>query len=209
MWCEYDEESDRDSGEDRSDDGRRTATVSSSRRASEIFRHRHLHRRPTRLLRFSVQSLEGHVCDDEDEDSDTDDGESETDGEDRSDGDEGEDERVTASRLLRRERWGRSNGPNRDPSVRRRGARSRGKRASGARTSKKKKKKKEDEEQEEFDEVDCQRKEELASMLRSLRVAIRRMDGALTEDKVWLWSGRARACARDGSLQVLATSAAP
>eukprot|EP00903_Cladosiphon_okamuranus_P005884 g5820.t1 len=184
MWCEYDEESDRDSGGDSGDYGRRTATVSgkNSRGASKIFRRRqHLHRRPNRLLRFSVQSLEGHVCDDEDEDSDTDDGESETDREDRSDGGEGEDERVTSGRSLRWERRGRSNGPSRGPREGQRGAGSRRKRLSGARTSNKRE---QEEGQEEFDEVDCQRKEELASVLRRLRVAIRRMDGALTEEKV-------------------------
>lgn len=173
MWCEYDDDSDHGSGDDIDDGGRGAATT--GRRASEMFGRR----RPQRLLRFSVLSLDGHVCDDEDEDSETDDGESEADGEDESDGDE----RVTSRRSWLGGRRGRSSGPSHGSRERRRGAGNRGERASGARKSSKK-----TEEEEEFDEVDCQRKEELASVLRRLRVAIRRMDGALTEEKVWFVS---------------------
>lgn len=173
MWCEYDDDSDRDSGEDSGDGGRRTSTV--GRRAGEIFRHR----RPSRLLRFSVLSLDGHVCDDEDEDSETDDGESGTDREDESDEDDGDDHRANSSRSMRWERRRRSNDPSHGSRARGAGGGTKGRRPPGARKTKEEK-----EEEEEFDEVDCQRKEELASVLRRLRVAIRRMDGAVTEEKV-------------------------
>eukprot|EP00752_Nemacystus_decipiens_P007119 g6377.t1 len=198
MWCEYDDDdSDHDGGGDCGSDGgggRRTASI--SRGTGEMFRQRPSHH----LLRFSVQSLDGNVCDDEDEDSETDDGESETDGEDRSDGDE----RATSSRSLRWERRERSNNPSRSSRDERGGAWNRGERASGGRKSRKKKEKEKD-----FDEVDCQRKEELASVLRRLRVAIRRMDGALTEEKVRCMARRVvRVAAMTASTSELVTTAA-
>lgn len=180
MWCEYDDDSDQDSSEERRDEKRGTATV--PRRASM---HPFSHRRPHRLLRILVQTLDGRVCDDEDEDSETDDGESETDREAESGGDDERDIRTTSRRSLWWERRRhRSNDLPRGNGDASRVSRERGrragnrwmKRASGARTSKR--------EDEELDEVDCQRKEELASVLRRLRVAIRRMDGVLTEEKV-------------------------
>lgn len=182
MWCEYDDDSDGDIGEDGRDEGRGTASTG---RGANKHRSRRRHQ-PHRLLRVSVQTLDGHVCDDEDEDSETDDGESETDNEGESDGDERDerDERAAPSRPLRWGRRGRGNDPPRGTSGVSRVSRGKGpgdgkkgRRAFGARANKKK--------EEEFDEVDCQRKEELASVLRRLRVAIRRMDGVLTEEKVW------------------------
>lgn len=182
MWCEYDDDdSGHDSGGDSRDEGRRAVSTSGSANKHSHHRHRH----PHRLLRVSVQTLDGRVCDDEDEDSETDDGESETDGEVETDGDDEGDVRAPGRSL----RWGRrgrskdqprsSSGASRASGERAGRAGDRGgRRASGARTNKKKK-------EEEFDEVDCQRKEELASVLRRLRVAIRRMDGVLTEEKVW------------------------
>lgn len=174
MWCEYDDDDDDDSGSDRgssedsSGDGDRERAATVRRRASKSSRHRDRRR----LLRVSVRSLDGHVCDDEDEDSDTDDGESETDGEDETDADDEGGGRAMSGRSLRWGRRGRSSHPSRGSGEGRRGAGSRWKRASKR-------------EEETFDEIDCQRKEELASVLRRLRVAIRRMDGVLTEEKVW------------------------
>lgn len=109
-------------------------------------------------LRFSVQTLDGHVCDDEDEDSETDDGESETDGEQWTDED-GDDSA------------GISHGPRRTRQDMRRESEVRG----GEKVNVK---------EEEPDEVHYQRKQELASVLRRLRGAIRRMDGVLTEYEV-------------------------
>lgn len=180
MWCEYDDDSDDESSsEDARAVGRRTATT--SRSACDHSRHRP----PRCLLRALVQTLDGRVCDDEDEDSESDDGESETDGENESDGDD-DDNRSRSSGTLGWERRGRSKDPARGISGAGRASREGGRRAGsggigtpGSRRSKKK--------DGEFDEVDCQRKEELASVMRRLRVAIRRMDGALTEEKVWLW----------------------
>lgn len=174
MWCEYDDDDDDDGDDDGSDDrewGRRTPTDSSSSGGNK-----------GRLLRVSVQTLDGHVCDDEDEDSETDDGDSETDNDetDETDDDDGF-ERFTFNRSLRREQ--RKNVPRRTSGhtsggglrERGRGAGKGGRRTSGVTRNKK---------EGEFDEVGCQRKEELASVLRRLRVAIRRMDGVLTEEKV-------------------------
>lgn len=183
MWCEYDEDDDDSVGSSddncrRGDGGRRTTLDGGAGgrgagiRGGKGVRHR--------LLRVSVQTLDGHVCDDEDEDSDTDDGESETDQEGDEDDDDGKEEfERFASTVVppRPERRGRRNpllraggraGGGRVSGVGRREAGSRG-------TAK---------EEEEFDEVECQRRDELASVLRRLRAAIRRMDGVLTEEKV-------------------------
>lgn len=174
MWCEYDEGDDDDDNDgDDSDGGRRTPTDSSGSKGL--------------LLRVSVQTLDGHICDDEDEDSETDDGDSGTDNDDepdRDDDDEYDDfERFTFNRPVRWERQQRRNASRAHTGGHTRGGLKQtgkeGRRASGATRNAE-----EEEEEEEFDEVRCQRKEELASVLRRLRVAIRRMDGVLTEEKV-------------------------
>lgn len=170
MWCEYDDDDDDDDdggGDDEIDGAKRTPTDGSGNNG--------------RLLRVSVQTLDGHVCDDEDEDSETDDGDSETDEEDETDDDDDDSvERFSLTRSLRREQQGRRNASRGHTNGRTRGGlRQRGKggrRASGVTRNKNG--------EEEFDDVECQRKEELASVLRRLRVAIRRMDGVLTEEKV-------------------------
>lgn len=116
-------------------------------------------------LRFSVQTLDGHVCDDEDEDSDTDDGDSETDGEHATDEDS-EDE----SRFCYSHRHGRSGDSRENITSDRRRARTETRRSARANGD--------------MAEIDYRRKEELASVLRRLRAAIRRMDGVLTEEEV-------------------------
>lgn len=168
MWCDYDED-DEDGG---GDGGRRRTSAESSPGEK-------------RLLRVSVQTLDGDVCDDEDEDSESDDGDSETDVESDVETDFGETEEGsffdTASSQQRRESTGargsaagRSRGG--DLSEGGRGNAKGARRTSGVRNSKAR--------EEELDEIGYQRKEELASVLRRLRVAIRRMDGTWTEEKV-------------------------
>lgn len=120
-------------------------------------------------LRFSVQTLDGHVCDDEDEDSETDDGESETDEEEQSTDEDG----------------ANSAGINRRPRRTRRGMRRESEVRGGGKANVK---------QAELDEVYYQRKEELASVLRRLRSAIRRMDGVLTEYEVPVPHSRINSC---------------
>lgn len=113
-------------------------------------------------LRFSIQTLDGHVCDDEDEDSETEDSESEID-EEQSTDEDGHDN-VDIGRGPRRSRrgvWGESKV-------------SGGRRAGRGRNVR----------EQDQDETYFQRKEELASVLRRLRAAIRRMDGVLTEYEV-------------------------
>lgn len=113
-------------------------------------------------LRFSIQTLDGHICDDEDEDSETDDGESETDKEQSADEDGHDD--IGIGRGSRRSRRGTWKGS---------GGRGGGRAGGGASVH-----------EEDLDDIYCQRKEELASVLRRLRAAIRRMDGVLTEYEV-------------------------
>ncbi|CAM9506772.1 unnamed protein product, partial [Laminaria digitata] len=60
MWCEEDDDRD-----DANDGGSRLSTTSRGTRSGRISEKAR--------LRFSVQTLDGHVCDDEDEDSETDD----------------------------------------------------------------------------------------------------------------------------------------
>ncbi|CAM9808914.1 unnamed protein product [Ectocarpus sp. 6 AP-2014] len=168
MWCEYDEDDEEGSG----DGGRRRTSAENSPGKK-------------RLLRVSVQTLDGDVCDDEDEDSESDDGDSETDVETDIETELGETEEGsffdTASPQQRRENTGargtaagRSRGG--DLSEGGRGNAEGARRTSGMRNSKAR--------EEELDEVEYQRKEEVASVLRRLRVAIRRMDGTWTEEKV-------------------------
>ncbi|CAM9717326.1 unnamed protein product, partial [Ectocarpus sp. 4 AP-2014] len=170
MWCEYDEDN-----EEGGDDGGRRRTSAESSPGEK------------RLLRVSVQTLDGEVCDDEDEDSESDDGDSETDVETDVETGFGETEEgsffETASSQQRRESTaaGRTGGG--DLREGGRGTAKGARRTSGIRNSKAR--------EEELDEIGYQRKEELASVLRRLRVAIRRMDGAWTEEKVRSMAKRA------------------
>ncbi|CAM9331727.1 unnamed protein product [Ectocarpus sp. 12 AP-2014] len=168
MWCEDDEDVEEGGG----DGGRRRTSAESSPEEK-------------RLLRVSVQTLEGDLCDDEDEDSESDDGDSETDVETDVETGFGETEEgsffETASSQQQRESTGargtaagRTEGG--DSREGERGTAKGARRTSGIRNSKAR--------EEELDEIGYQRKEELASVLRRLRVAIRRMDGAWTEKKV-------------------------
>lgn len=169
MWCDYDEEDEEDGD---GDGGRRRTSVVSSPDEN-------------RLLRVSVQTLDGDVCDDEDEDSESDDGDSETDIETDIETDLGETEEGsffdTTSSQQRRESTGARGtaaGRTRGGDLREGGLGT----AKGARRTSRMRRTKAREE--ELDEIGYQRKEELASVLRRLRVAIRRMDGAWTEEKV-------------------------
>ena len=175
MWCEYDDDDDTEDSEDDTRGG--GGGGGGGKHGGGV--------RP-RLLRVSVQTLDGHVCDDEDEDSETDDGESDTDYNDDDDDSDFERFAPTAAPPMRERRQGR-----RHPSQRiggRAGGRvsraargelpaSGGGRVFGGRKNK-------EGAEEGFDEVECQRREELASVLRRLRAAIRRMDCVLTEEKV-------------------------
>lgn len=111
--------------------------------------------------------LDGHVCDDEDEDSETDDegGGSGTDVEDLIAG-YGDSDRFGSARA---ETWH---------------ATTAGKGGGKAATTDKGRGK-----EEEGDELGYRRREELASVLRRLRAAIRRMDGVLPEEKVPAYDG--------------------
>ncbi|CAM9411965.1 unnamed protein product [Ectocarpus sp. 13 AM-2016] len=168
MWCEDDENVE----EGDVDGGRRRTSAESSPGEK-------------RLLRVSVQTLEGDVCDDEDEDSESDDGDSETDVETDVETGFGETEEgsffETASSQQRLESIGargtaagRAGGG--DLREGGRGTAKGARRTSGIRNSRAR--------EEGLDEIGYQRKGELASVLRRLRVAIRRMDGAWTEEKI-------------------------
>lgn len=173
MWCEYD--NDDDSGDDNSGGG------GGGRK---------------QRLRISVQTLDGHVCDDEDEDSETDDGDSdtdrdETDGENETDKKDGNHEGSFDStpsfqpgRKKRKESNARGVTSRRASGGvawdwKRRVAKGERKPAAGAEAREWSKTG-----EDELDEIGYQRKEELASVLRRLRAAVRLMDGILTEEKV-------------------------
>lgn len=123
-----------------------------------------------RRLRFSVQMLDGHVFDDEDEDSETDDGGSGTDAEDSTD-EYGDSDGFGPART---EAW-QENTPRKGGGVAATTARSREAERERARGRSG---------DEEGDGLGYRRKEELASVLRRLRAAIRRTDGVLPEEKV-------------------------
>lgn len=116
-------------------------------------------------LRFSVQTLGGHICDGEDEDSETDDGEFETD-----------EEQVSkrSDRFMSNEQQRGGPGGN-----------------LGARDETKKNYRRLDgagvgltRDDKDIGKVSYRRMEELGSVLRRLRGAVRRMDGILTESEV-------------------------
>lgn len=175
MWCEYDDDSDSDAAGEKGGVVRGEAANSHSGGGKK------------ERLRISVQTLDGHICDDEDEDSETDDGDSdtdcdETDRENETDEDGSSESRILSIGLSKSGRRKRKASDARVGSSRRaiaaKGDRKAAVGVAGRKWSKAG--------EEELDDVGCRRKEELASVLRKLRAAIRLMDGILTEEQVAL-----------------------
>lgn len=133
-------------------------------------------------LRFAVQTLDGHVCDDKDEDSDSDDGRSETDGNEMSmtdghmDSTGGRDTGTAGDRFILSYSEADQESPDADHgnvsrrSRQRHGSKMKRDNWTGA--------------EPDLSESEYQRTAELASVIRRLRAAVRRMDGVLTDEEV-------------------------